>query len=87
MGYTIKTFDATQMFDSKYYICDGIWHAVKVVYSRNAVTLRVDKQTEQFGFSEFTASGVATRNPLYIGGLPGKLAFKSIRLSGFCFKP
>ncbi|KAG1688578.1 Laminin subunit alpha-2 [Nymphon striatum] len=69
-GYGMKTFKAIQSFASKYFICDSKWHSVKVEFSKNSVSLRVDKETEQFGFSDVVGNKITTKSPLYIGGIP-----------------
>ena len=67
-----RTFSVSQSFASPYQLCDNRWHSVKANYVENALTLKVDHQDEQYGFSSNGhVKEAKTRNPLFIGGLPG----------------
>ena len=67
-----RTFSVSQTFPSPYQLCDNRWHSVKANYVENALTLKVDNQDEQYGFStNGHVKEAKTRNPLFIGGLPG----------------
>lgn len=67
-------FRAVKAFDSKYDMCDGRWHVVKLQYAKSSVTLKVDKYEAVYGLSEKESHKIDsfTQSPLYIGGLPGK---------------
>lgn len=74
-----RTFSVSQSFPSTYQLCDNRWHSVKANYVENALTLKVDNQDEQYGFStNGQVKEAKTRNPLFIGGLPGKKMMKNI---------
>jgi hypothetical protein len=67
-----RTFFVRQSFPSPYQLCDKRWHSVKANYVENALTLKVDHHDEQYGFSSTGhVKEAKTRNPLFIGGLPG----------------
>ena len=69
-----RTFTVKQSFPSAYQLCDNRWHSVKASYVENALTLKVDGLDEQYGFSpNGHVKETKTRNPLFIGGLPGNL--------------
>ncbi len=66
-------FRAVKRFDSKYDMCDGKWHMIKVQYAKSSVTLKVDKHDVSYGLKEKEQRKLEpyTSAPLYIGGLPG----------------
>jgi laminin alpha 1/2 len=67
-----RTVSVSESFASPYQLCDNRWHSVKANYVENALTLKVDHQDEQYGFSSNGhVKEAKTRNPLFIGGLPG----------------
>lgn len=72
-GSSLGMFSATKSFHSKYEMCDGKWHSVKLYYVKNSITLKVDSYDVAYGLS---SNGNAygeprTSSPLYIGGIPG----------------
>ena len=70
-------FRARKVLGSAYELCDGRWHSVKVHYTQNAISLKLDRSEVVYGFNEDKNgdSGLLplppyTSAPLYIGGLP-----------------
>ncbi|XP_054277134.1 laminin subunit alpha [Macrosteles quadrilineatus] len=53
-----------------HYFCDGQWHNIQAVKSKNVVSLSVDKTFVEPGIG--TSSSTDTKHPLYIGGHPIK---------------
>lgn len=67
-----RTVTVSQSFSTPYQICDNRWHSVKASYVESALTLKVDNLNEQYGLAtNGQVKEGKTRNPLYIGGLPG----------------
>jgi len=66
-------FRAVKKFESRFDMCDGKWHMVKVQYAKSSITLKVDKHDVTYGLKEKEQRKLEpyTSAPLYIGGLPG----------------
>lgn len=64
---------AVKKFISKYDMCDGKWHLIKVQYTKSSISLKVDKHDVAYGLNEKEQKKAEpyTTAPLYIGGLPG----------------
>jgi len=71
---------AVKSFDSRFDMCDGRWHTIKVQYTKSSVTLKVDRHEAVYGLSEKEKRRLepTTSSPLYIGGLPGN--FNSLQI-------
>lgn len=71
-------FRARKAFNSAFELCDGRWHSVRVHYTTNAISLKVDRAEVVYGFNEAKngnnngggSTAPFTAAPLYIGGLP-----------------
>jgi laminin alpha 1/2 len=69
-----KPFRVQQSFSSKFTACDNRWHQVQAFYINDALLLRVDQQTANYGHSiNGGLKASRTNSSLYIGGLPGEL--------------
>lgn len=66
-------FRARKVFGSRFAMCDGQWHLLRAHFSRNEISLRIDRHQVAYGLAPSTPSEPHTESPLYIGGLPGKL--------------
>ena len=66
---------AVKKFISKYEMCDGVWHLIKVQYTKSSISLKVDRHEVVYGLNEKEKDQKKvepyTLTPLYIGGLPG----------------
>lgn len=73
-------FRATKNFASKYDMCDGKWHMVKLQYAKSSVTLKVDRYDIAYGLNENKQRKLlpTTNTPFYIGGLPGRRATNKV---------
>ena len=54
-------------------LCDGNWHTINAVKSKNVVTLLIDDTETVVGMGTPGISSTDTKDPLFIGGLPQKL--------------
>ncbi|KPM02403.1 paramyosin-like protein 1, partial [Sarcoptes scabiei] len=54
-------------------ICDGEWHVIKAIKTKNLVMLTVDDNLPIISVGQVGISSTDTKDPLYIGGLPEKL--------------
>ncbi|KAF7496702.1 Laminin-like protein epi-1 [Sarcoptes scabiei] len=54
-------------------ICDGEWHVIKAIKTKNLVMLTVDDNPPIISVGQVGISSTDTKDPLYIGGLPEKL--------------
>lgn len=63
-------FRARKEFPSRYTMCDGRWHTLRAHFSRNQVSLRVDRHEVAYGLAPVTPPEPRTSSPLYVGGLP-----------------
>lgn len=70
-GYPIRV---QSTLPSKYTLCDNRWHNVSALYEDHQIVLRVDDYPPNTLLvqSNDVLRRVATKAPLYIGGLPGK---------------
>lgn len=70
-GYPIRV---QSTLPSKYTLCDNRWHNVSALYEDHQIVLRVDNYPPNTLLvqSNEVLRRVATKAPLYIGGLPGK---------------
>ncbi|KAL1445115.1 hypothetical protein MTO96_045188, partial [Rhipicephalus appendiculatus] len=51
-------------------MCDGQWHQLRAHFSRNEISLRIDRDQVAYGLAPVTPAEPHTESPLYIGGLP-----------------
>nr|XP_054924777.1 laminin subunit alpha-1-like [Dermacentor andersoni] len=63
-------FRARKVFGSRFAMCDGQWHLLRAHFSRNEISLRIDRHQVAYGLAPSTPSEPHTESPLYIGGLP-----------------
>lgn len=69
-------FSAKKTFSTRYELCDGHWHSVRVQYTRASISLKIDQHEVVYGLNEVAGDADAeslepfTEAPLYIGGLP-----------------
>lgn len=67
-------FRAQKKFKNKFELCDGHWHTVKVQYTKNSISLKIDRHDVVYGLIEHSFDDRSlepfTEAPLYIGGLP-----------------
>nr|CAD7453810.1 unnamed protein product [Timema tahoe] len=63
----------------EYYFCDGKWHNIQALKTKNVVTLSVDKISVEPRIGIPGSSSTETRNPLFIGGHPRRLDRRSPR--------
>ncbi|KAL3223356.1 hypothetical protein MRX96_027607 [Rhipicephalus microplus] len=63
-------FRARKKFGSRFAMCDGQWHQLRAHFSRNEISLRIDRDQVAYGLAPVTPAEPHTESPLYIGGLP-----------------
>jgi laminin alpha 3/5 len=51
-------------------LCDGQWHTVSALKTKNVVTLKVDEVNAAADYGKEAVSHTNTHDPLYVGGVP-----------------
>ncbi|XP_063239907.1 laminin subunit alpha [Bacillus rossius redtenbacheri] len=74
-GAISASFDTQDEF----HLCDGRWHNIEAIKTKNVVTLSVDKVQVGPFIGIPTSSSAETRNPLFVGGHPRRLARRTVR--------
>ncbi|KAB0790802.1 hypothetical protein PPYR_15312 [Photinus pyralis] len=54
--------------DKPHYFCDGQWHSIQAVKSKNVVTLSVDSTFTEPGVGDFRSQSTDTGGALFLGG-------------------
>jgi len=75
LKYSINTGSVSQhltnAFDTqKLDLCDGHWHMIKIVKIKNVMSLSIDGVTKTHTIKKMRSLEVATKDPLYLGGVP-----------------
>ncbi|KAK2708492.1 hypothetical protein QYM36_014189 [Artemia franciscana] len=65
----------------EHYLCDGQWHSIQAIKTRNVVTLSVDNVFVEPGIGAVGVSSTDTNHPLYIGGHPNPIGRRGIQTS------
>ncbi|XP_013793127.1 laminin subunit alpha-1-like [Limulus polyphemus] len=55
---------------NSYWLCDGYWHNIQAVKTKNVVTLSIDGHSSTPGIGQAGVSSTDTKDPLYVGGVP-----------------
>lgn len=67
---------------TKFTLCDNKWHTISGLFNSKEIALRVDQQpwiNKVLDRAKHLNGRIATKSPLYIGGLPGKCHKRRLR--------